>query len=154
MNTDRIALTSVVLCSLFAASSICLAQPPQYQAVYGHGSHILTVATASPGELGLLEALATEFNKTHDSTIRWQKAGSGASLKLLKEKKVDVALVHAPEAEKTAVAEGWGAHRTLFGSNEFYIVGPKHDPADVAKAKSAADAFARIAGEGHVPFQG
>jgi ABC-type tungstate transport system permease subunit len=58
-----------------------------YDAVYGDGDHALTVATGSPGELGLLEALAKSFNKRHDTTIRWKKAGSGASLELLREKK-------------------------------------------------------------------
>jgi tungstate transport system substrate-binding protein len=66
-------------------------------------------------------------------------------LRLLKEKRVDVALVHAPEAERKAVAEGWAANRILFGSNEFYIVGPKDDPARISTAESAADAFARVA---------
>ena len=35
--------------------------------------------------------------------------------------------------------------RTLIGSNEFYIVGPAADPAKIAEAKSAADAYRRIA---------
>jgi tungstate transport system substrate-binding protein len=54
-------------------------------------------------------------------------------------------MVHAPAVEKKAVQEGWGIKRTLIGSNEFYIVGPKNDPAGIALAKSAADAYARIA---------
>jgi len=64
---------------------------------------------------------------------------------LLEEKLVDVALVHAPEAEEQAVAEGWAVRRTLLGANEFYLVGPKDDPAGVAGATSAVDAYARIA---------
>jgi tungstate transport system substrate-binding protein len=66
-------------------------------------------------------------------------------LKLFKEKKVDMIMVHAPAAEKQAVLEGWATSRKLIGSNEFYIVGPKTDPASIAKATSAADAYARIA---------
>jgi hypothetical protein len=38
-------------------------------------------------------------------------------------------MVHAPEAVNKALAEGWATDRTLIGSNEFYIVGPKSDPA-------------------------
>lgn len=75
----------------------------------------------------------------------WKKAGSGKSLKLLQEKKVDLVLVHAPAAEKKALAEGWAIKRTLIGSNEFYIVGPKNDPAGISDAGSAADAYTRIA---------
>jgi tungstate transport system substrate-binding protein len=115
------------------------------KAVYGNGSHRFTLATGSPGELGLLEVLADTFNKNHDTSLCWKKAGSGASLKLLKAKKTDMVMVHAPAAEKKAVEEGWAIKRTLIGSNEFYIVGPKEDPAGISKASSAADAYRRIA---------
>jgi tungstate transport system substrate-binding protein len=121
------------------------------KAVYGNGSHQFKLATGSPGELGLLEVLAEAFNKDHDTSLCWRKAGSGASLKLLKEKKVDVVMVHAPAAEKKAVQEGWAIKRTLIGSNEFYIVGPKDDPAGIKGAKSAADAYGKIA-KAKAPF--
>lgn len=115
------------------------------KARYGNGPNEFTLATGSPGELGLLKVLAEAFNAKNPTSLCWVKAGSGKSLKLLKEKKVDMVMVHAPAAEKKAVAEGWAADRTLLGSNEFYIVGPKNDPAHIAEAKSAADAYARIA---------
>jgi tungstate transport system substrate-binding protein len=63
----------------------------------------------------------------------------------LKASKADVVLVHAPEAEQKAVAEGWAAGSTLIGSNQFYVVGPKEDPAGVSLAATAVDAFRRIA---------
>jgi tungstate transport system substrate-binding protein len=114
-------------------------------AVYGTGSNRFSLATGSPGELGLVKELADAFNKKHNTAICWKKAGSGESLKLLKTKKADLIMVHAPAAEKKAVQEAWATKRTLIGSNEFYIVGPKNDPARIAQAKSAADAYARIA---------
>ena len=43
--------------------------------------------------------------------MAWFKAGSGESLKLLQDKKVDMIMVHAPNAEKQAVQEGWAAKR-------------------------------------------
>jgi tungstate transport system substrate-binding protein len=58
------------------------------------------LATGSPGELGLLKELAGHFNQKNDTTMCWVKAGSGKSLKLLKEKSVDIIMVHAPAAEK------------------------------------------------------
>jgi tungstate transport system substrate-binding protein len=114
-------------------------------AVYGQGAHTIVVATGSPGELGLLEALAKAFSAKHSVAVRWKKAGSGQSLALLKERKADVVLVHAPEAERRAVAEGWAVDSTLIGSNEFYIVGPADDPARVSEATTAADAYRRVA---------
>jgi tungstate transport system substrate-binding protein len=114
-------------------------------AVYGTGPNRFSLATGSPGELGLLKVLAEAFSKTANSTMCWRKAGSGESLKLLKEKQVDMIMVHAPAAEKKAVEEGWARKRMLIGSNEFFIVGPPADPAKISEAKSAADAYSKIA---------
>jgi tungstate transport system substrate-binding protein len=117
----------------------------QCTAVYGKGVNTFRLATGSPGELGMLKAIADEFNAINDTSMCWRKAGSGKSLQLLKEKKVDMVMVHAPAAEKQAVNEGWAIQRQLIGSNEFYIVGPKNDPAGIADAKTAAEAYAKIA---------
>ena len=114
-------------------------------AEYGSGSQRFSLATGSPGELGLLKALGEAFGKQADATLVWVKAGTGQSMQLLKERKVDMAMVHAPTQVDKAVADGWAAGKTLIGSNEFYIVGPASDPAGIARAKDAADAYARIA---------
>jgi tungstate transport system substrate-binding protein len=114
-------------------------------AVYGRGANQFSLATGSPGELGLLKVLAEAFGKQDNAKMTWFKAGSGKSLQLLKDKKVDMIMVHAPAAEKQAVQDGWAIKRTLLGSNEFFIVGPINDPAKIAEAKTAVDAYRRIA---------
>ena len=114
-------------------------------ATYGGGKNLFSLATGSPGELGLLKLLAEDFARKADAQMKWVKAGTGASLKLLQEKKVDMVMVHAPAQVDKAIKDGWATGKKLIGSNEFYIVGPKNDPAGIAKATSAADAYARIA---------
>jgi tungstate transport system substrate-binding protein len=151
-------LNDLKKCSLFLVTVIVLvglgaagqAETP-CKAEYGGGQTVVRLATGSPGELGLVEVLAAAFNRQNDTRICWKKAGSGKSLKLLEAREVDVVMVHAPAAEKAAVAEGWAIKRSLIGSNEFYIVGPTNDPAGIATAKSAADAYAKIAAAG-APF--
>ncbi|MCE5277989.1 MAG: substrate-binding domain-containing protein [Planctomycetaceae bacterium] len=124
----------------------CAARAPkEFDATYGNGSRQLVVATGSPGELGLLKVLAEEFSKDNDVAVCWRKAGTGDSLRLLHDRKADVVMVHGPAEEKKAVSEGWAVHRTLIGSNEFYLVGPHEDPAKVQSTNSVAEAFARIA---------
>jgi tungstate transport system substrate-binding protein len=54
-------------------------------------------------------------------------------------------VVHAPAAERKAVEESWATKRTLIGSNESYIDGPASDPAKIAEAKTASEAYQRIA---------
>ncbi len=121
------------------------------ETVFGSGSRSFSLATGSPGELGLLQALAEAFARQADARMVWIKAGTGQSLALLKEKKVDMAMVHAPAQVDKALSEGWASRKTLIGSNEFYLVGPATDPAGIATARNAADAYRRIAAAGS-PF--
>ena len=141
-NLTLLALMTLSLMNSFAQT---LMQPT---AVWGNGQNKFSLATGSPGELGLLEVLATDFAKTHDATVSWYKAGSGQAMRLLEERKVDMVLAHAPPAERKAVADGWAKGRNLIGSNEFWILGPVNDPAKIASASDAVDAFKRIQDSG------
>ncbi len=123
-------------------------QKSGYDAVYGENGPAFTVGTGSPGDLGLLKALAEPFCLVNHCRINWLNMGSGESLKALKEGKVDIVMTHSPEAEKEAIKEGWAEKRTLLGGNEFLIVGPESDPAGVRNAVSAKQAFAMIASKG------
>jgi len=136
---------AIILGLVFLASLAAAAD--SFNGVYGAGPEKFALATGSPGELGLVKALAAGFDQAMAGkiTLMWIKAASGESLKLLKDKKVDMIMVHAPAAEKQAVQEGWAKDRTLIGSNEFYLVGPASDPAKIAAAKGALDAYRRIA---------
>ncbi|MDY6986815.1 MAG: substrate-binding domain-containing protein [Thermodesulfobacteriota bacterium] len=116
-----------------------------YDGTYGTGDQAVTVATGSPGALGLLKALAEPFCQADQCRIHWTKKGSGASLKALKAGEVDMVMVHAPAAEKMAAEEGWATMRTLLGCNEFFIVGPEEDPAGIRKATTAKEAYTMIA---------
>lgn len=113
--------------------------------IYGNGANELKLATGSPGELGLVEELAQKFNAKNDTKICWIKAGSGKGLSLLKEGKVDISMTHSPKEEKALVSQGLAKNRTLIGSNEFYIIGPKEDPAGIKTAKTASEAYTKIA---------
>ena len=111
----------------------------------------LRLATGSPYELGLVDALFDEFKKDIPCELTVTQAGSGASLKLLKEGSVDVVMVHAPAAEEAAVKEGWALHRTYIGANDFVIAGPKSDPAKINNCNSIVCAYQKIAQKG-APF--
>jgi tungstate transport system substrate-binding protein len=139
---NLLSLFAIIALMMLGTSSYAGEQPA---AVYGSGANQFSLATGSPGELGLLKVLAEAFGKQDNAKMAWFKAGSGESLKLLKDKKVDMIMVHAPAAEKKAVQDGWAIKRTLLGSNEFFIVGPASDPAKIAEAKSAVEAYRRIA---------
>jgi tungstate transport system substrate-binding protein len=147
MQRKRVYLTLITLFAFFFLTLAPSMAAEKCTAKYSPDEKVFGLATGSPGELGLLKVLAEAFNEEHGTSMCWYKAGSGASLKLLKEMKVDMIMVHAPAAEKKAVQEGWAIKRTLIGSNEFYIVGPNDDPAGIAGAESAAEAYQKIAND-------
>jgi tungstate transport system substrate-binding protein len=131
--------------AMMLSMSTLAAHAQTVAAEYGGGSQRFSLATGSPGELGLLKPLGEAFGKEANATLVWIKAGTGQSMQLLKERKVDMAMVHAPAQVDKAVVDGWAVGKMLIGSNEFYIVGPANDPANIAQAKDAADAYQRIA---------
>jgi tungstate transport system substrate-binding protein len=135
-----------VVPAVLLLSSCAPVHQQEFTAAYGTGSNQLIVATGSPGELGLLKVIAEEFSRADDAKVLWRKAGTGESLQLLHDRQVDAIMVHAPAAEKRAVREGWATHRTLIGSNEFFLVGPADDPAQVKTARTIVEAYQRIAG--------
>jgi tungstate transport system substrate-binding protein len=97
-------LTSAAMClalvlsvAIFQAWS---AEEPKYDGTYGSGDSAITLATGSPGALGLLRALAEPFCAVNECRVNWIKKGSGASLEALKAGQVDMVMVHAPAAEK------------------------------------------------------
>jgi tungstate transport system substrate-binding protein len=141
-NKPLLGILAIMACLLWGATVSAGDKPT---AVYGSGAQKFSLATGSPGELGLLKVLAETFAKENNGQMAWFKAGSGKSLQLLKDKKVDMIMVHAPAAEEQAVKDGWAIKRTLLGSNEFFIVGPANDPAKIAGAKTAVEAYQRIA---------
>ncbi len=150
-NVYLLFLFSVFLLLAGGSSQSIAQENVQFNAVYGQGDQVLRVATGSPGALGLLKAIGLPFCRENDCRIKWLKRGSGASLQALKDGQVDVVMVHAPQAEQEAVEQGWATGRTLLGSNQFFIVGPATDPAQIRTAGSAAEAYAMIA-KAKTPF--
>jgi tungstate transport system substrate-binding protein len=144
MKSKRIAISIIFSSFLLVATSSGHTQTACTES-YGKGPNQFSLATGSPGELGLLKALGEAFAKKHNTTLCWVKAGTGESMQLLKDKQVDMIMVHAPAAEKKAVEDGWAIKRDLIGSNEFYIVGPPNDPAGIKKAKTVGEAYTLIA---------
>lgn len=139
-------LLSLVCCGFAQAQ-----EAPKVTETYGTGPKVFSLATGSPGELGLLKLLAEAYAAKAGATMQWCKAGTGEALDMLKARKVDMVMVHAPGKVDQAVKDGWAVKKTLIGSNEFFIVGPPADPAGIASAKSAVQAYT-LAAQGKAPF--
>lgn len=113
-------------------------------------SFILTTTTTVQGS-GVLPLLQVEFKRDTGIEIQPIVVGSGRALDLAAQGNADVTITHDPGAEKRFVAAHKPRMYRQFMWNDFVIVGPPKDPADVAHARSAADAFRRI-DHVHYPF--
>jgi tungstate transport system substrate-binding protein len=100
--------------------------------------------TTSTENSGLLKVLLPAFEADTKIKVQVIAVGTGKALELAKNGDVDVALVHAREAEEQFVAAGHGVQRRDVMFNDFVIVGPDNDPAGVKKEKDLIAALKRI----------
>jgi tungstate transport system substrate-binding protein len=104
--------------------------------------------TTSTDNSGLLEYLLPVFTSESGFPVDVIAVGTGAALKLGETGDADVLLVHAKAQEEAFVASGFGLQRLDVMYNDFVILGPPSDPANIAAAGSGAEAVARIAASG------
>jgi len=110
----------------------------------GESGKIILATTTSLDNTGLLGYLLPVFRGETGIEVDAVAVGTGAALQLARDGNADILLVHDLEAEEQFIAEGHGLSRHYVARNEFVIIGPEGDPADVSSAETAADAFAGI----------
>ena len=121
------------------------ASGPAQEATPRAAGDVILATTTSTADTGLLDALAPLFKEKTGYTLKPIAVGSGAALELGRKGEADVVLAHSPTAEEEFMAGGYGTERRTVMYNDFVIVGPADDHANVAEAKSAIDAMTRIA---------
>jgi molybdate/tungstate transport system substrate-binding protein len=105
----------------------------------------LKLATGSPYELGLIDALAKPFEEKYDCIVEVTKASTGQGLDLGRKGKVDLALGHSREAFDTYIEEGYGTDRQAVMHNYFVIVGRVNDPAGIRGISNLTEVHKMIA---------
>ncbi len=109
---------------------------------------IRLATTTSVDHSGLLGAVLPAFTEQTGLRVDVLAVGTGRALALLSRGDVDAALTHDPEAEQAYLQRDPSAHIVAVMANGFVVVGPRDDPAGVAGARSAMDAFQRLADRG------
>ena len=106
---------------------------------------IIVQSTTSTQNSGLFDHILPKFTQKTGIGVRVVAVGTGQALKNARNGDGDVVLVHAKRDEEKFVAEGWGVERHDVMYNDFVIVGPAADPADIVGIKEAPKAFKKIA---------
>lgn len=112
---------------------------------------MILATTTSTQDSGLLDAILPSFEESSDCVPKPVAVGSGQAMAMGESGDADVLLVHSPEAEDEFMAEGHGSSRESVMHNDFVLVGPPQDPADVGSSGDAAKAVARVA-QRQAPF--
>lgn len=108
---------------------------------------ILVQSTTSTQNSGLYDYLLPIFEAETGIDVRVVAVGTGQAIRNAKNGDADVLLVHARSAEEAFVADGWGVSRSDLMYNDFVIVGPADDPAEVAGSEDVTWALQQLAGQ-------
>jgi tungstate transport system substrate-binding protein len=119
--------------------------------VQAEDKFIIVQSTTSTQNSGLFEHILPVFTDKTGIDVRVVAVGTGQALKNAENGDGDVVLVHSKLDEEKFVAEGWGLKRQDVMYNDFVIVGPAADPANIAGLKDAVEGFKKIA-EVQAPF--
>ena len=92
---------------------------------------IVMSSTTSTEQSGLFGYLLPEFKKATGIDIKVVALGTGQALDMARRGDADVVFVHDQPAEEKFVAEGFGIKRLTVMYNDFVVVGPQSDPANV-----------------------
>jgi tungstate transport system substrate-binding protein len=120
-DTRRRALTLLTLCA-----AVCGAPPALAQDRF-----IVMASTTSTEQSGLFKHLLPAFKAASGIEVRVVAVGTGQALDAGRRGDADVVFVHDTVAEEKFVAEGFALKRLPVMYNDFVLVGPKSDPAQV-----------------------
>ena len=127
-----------------AAAPAPTAAPTKAAAAPSNPDLILATTTGTQ-DSGLLDTLIPIFEKATGYRVKTIAVGSGQAMTMGQKGEADVLLVHAPDSEKTFMADGFGVNRQLVMHNDFIIIGPPDDPAKIKGTKVTVDALKKLA---------
>ena len=125
-------------------ASILLALPLSAIASSNAESLLRLATTTSTANSGLMEYLLPEFKKDTAIEVQTIAVGTGKALRLGQEGDVDIVLVHARSAEQAFIDAGYGIERFDVMYNDFILIGPHDDPAQISSSRSVIEVLEKI----------
>lgn len=107
--------------------------------------------TTSTADSGLLTVILPAFETKYNCKVDVVAVGTGQALEIGSKGDADVVLVHARSQEDKFVKDGNAQGRFDVMYNDFILLGPKNDPAQVIGTTTGKEAFKLIA-DSSAPF--
>ncbi|MTI10670.1 substrate-binding domain-containing protein [Curvivirga aplysinae] len=105
---------------------------------------IILASTTSTQNSGLFDHILPKFEEASGTKVNVVAVGTGAALKLARNGDADVLMVHHKKSEEQFVTDGYGVERFDLMHNDFVIIGPESDEANLSQMKSVTDALKAI----------
>src|SRR6266699_1821051 len=112
---------------------------------------IVVASTTSTEDSGLFGYLLPVFKAQTGIDVKVVAQGTGQALDTARRGDADVVFVHARPEEEKFIAEGFGVKRFDVMYNDFVLIGPKSDPANINGSRDIVAALTAIA-EKHARF--
>ena len=101
--------------------------------------------TTSFENSGLADVLLPVAEADLGLDVQLLVVGTGQALRLGEAGDVDAILVHSRASEEAFVSDGFGTHRREIMFNDFVLIGPKSDKAQIGATSGAAESLQKIA---------
>ena len=124
---------AVALIPIVLAATFSIAQP----------NTIVMASTTSTEQSGLFSTLLPAFRQASGIDIKVVALGTGQAIDMGRRGDADVLFVHDQVAEEKIVAEGFAIRRFPVMYNDFVLIGPAADPAQV-KGKDIVEALKKL----------
>lgn len=106
---------------------------------------MVLATTTSTYDSGLLHEVLPIFEEKHNIEVDVISVGTGQAIETGERGDCDIILVHARELEDQFVEEGYGTQRKDVMYNDFVILGPEDDPAEIYESTNISEALQNIA---------
>ncbi|MDF3416045.1 sulfate ABC transporter substrate-binding protein [Sulfitobacter sp. M57] len=116
-----------------------------------HAETMKLAVTTSFNNSGLSDVLLPEIKSDTGLEVQLLIVGTGQAIRLGEAGDVDAILVHSKPAEEAFLAGGHGTHRREIMYNDFVLIGPAADPAQIKGSATAVDALQHVA-KAKAPF--
>ncbi|OGB69687.1 MAG: tungsten ABC transporter substrate-binding protein [Burkholderiales bacterium RIFOXYC12_FULL_65_23] len=105
---------------------------------------IVVASTTSTEQSGLFGHILPEFTQASGIAVKVVALGTGQAIDMARRGDADVLFVHDKAAEEKFVADGFASRRFDVMYNDFVLVGPKADPAQL-RGKDIVAALRKVA---------
>ena len=115
-----------------------------------YAGSITIQSTTSTRDSGLYKYLLPKYPNFNDVQIKLIAVGTGQAIRNAQNCDGNILIVHDKDREDKFMANGFGSSRYNIMYNDFVVVGPKKDSANIQGSESILEVFSKIYSKKHI----